>query len=90
MALHQVGVRSPDARLDVVAKWSFDLRLLASDHPDEPPYLGLLVDVGTSNVIDLPAAELLEAKLDLVGCYAVPPGKKTTGLAFRASGSWVE
>ena len=76
MALHQVGVRSPDARLDVVAKWSFDLRLLASANPDEPPYLGLLVDVGTSNVIDLPAAELLEAKLDLVGCYVGTPGEE--------------
>ncbi|MDE0226717.1 MAG: Piwi domain-containing protein [Gammaproteobacteria bacterium] len=68
-AARDVGVQAPDPRLDVVAKWSFDLRLLFSPDANEPPYLGLLVDVGTSNMIDLPAAELLALKLDLVGRY---------------------
>ena len=75
-AAKDVGVESPDLRLDVVAKWSFDLRLLSSPDANEPPYLGLLVDVGTSNVIDLPVSELLDMKLDLVGCYIGAPGEE--------------
>ena len=74
-ALREMGVQSPDRRLDVVAKWSFDLRLLSSADPDEPPSLGLLADVGTSNVIDLPVSELLEKKFDPVGCYVGTPGE---------------
>ena len=72
-ALQESGVQSPDKRLDVVAKWSFDLRLLASGGPDEPPSLGLLVDVSTANVIDVPVSELLERKFDPVGCYVGTP-----------------
>ena len=75
-ALRDVGVQSSDGRLDVLAKWSFDLRLLSSADASEPPYLGLLVDVGTSNVIDLPVSKLLDMKLDLVGCYIGAPGEE--------------
>lgn len=74
-ALREVGVQSPDTRLDVVAKWSFDLRLLSSGDPDEPPFLGLLADVGTSNVIDVPVSELLEKRFDPIGCYVGTPGE---------------
>ena len=74
-ALRESGVQSPDKRVDVVAKWSFDLRLLAPSDPVEPPSLGLIVDVGTSNVIDVPASELLERKFDPVGCYVGTPEK---------------
>ena len=74
-ALREVGLQSPDTRLDVVAKWSFDLRLLASGDPDEPPLLGLIVDVGTSNTIDIPVSELLGKKFDPVGCYVGTPGE---------------
>ncbi len=81
-ALREMGVQSPDTRLDVVAKWSFDLRLLSSADPDEPPYLGLLVDVGTSNVIDLPVSEILEMKLDPVGCYVGTPGEADDRTGF--------
>ena len=72
-ALRESGVQSPDKRLDVVAKWSFDLRLLASGGPDRQPSLGLIVDVGTSNVIDVPVSELLERKFDPVGRYVGMP-----------------
>lgn len=75
-AARDVGVQSPDPRLDVVAKWSFDLRLLFSPDANEPPYLGLLVDVGTSNMIDLPASELLDMNVDLVGRYIGAPGEE--------------
>ena len=68
-ALQQARVQSPDGRLDVVAKWSFDLRLLSSADPESRPSLGLIADVGTSNVIDIPVSELLERGFDPVGCY---------------------
>lgn len=74
-ALRQAGVASPDQRLDVVAKWSFDLRLLASADPDGPASLGLIVDVGTSNVIDIPVSELLGKGFDATGCYVGAPGE---------------
>ena len=67
-ALRNSGVDAPDPRLDVVAKWSFDLRLLATD-ADDRPYLALIADVGTSNVIDIPVAELMARGFDPVGCY---------------------
>lgn len=68
-ALREGGVPSPDPRLDVVAKWSFDLRLLHVADVDDHPYLGLIADVGTSNVIDVPVSELVAAGFDPVGCY---------------------
>lgn len=73
-ALREVGVKSPDGRLDVVAKWSFDLRLLASSDLDGYWSLGLIADVGTSNVIDIPVSELLDRKFDAIGCYVGAPG----------------
>lgn len=74
-ALRQAGVPSPDGRLDVVAKWSFDLRLLSSADPELRPSLGLIADVGTSNVIDIPVSELLESGFDPVGCYVGTQGE---------------
>lgn len=70
-ALEELGVKKPDPRLDVVAKWSFDLRLISSLEPDEPPWLGLLADVGTSNVIDISVAELMERGFEPLGAYVV-------------------
>ena len=74
-ALRELGMRAPDTRLDVVAKWSFDVRMLSSADPDERPYLGLLVDVATANLIDLPVSELIEKKVDPIGCYVGAPKK---------------
>ena len=84
-ALHEVGVQATDKRLDVVAKWSFDLRLLSSADPDERPSLALIVDVGTSSVIDIPISELLEKKFDPVRCYVGTPGEvdDLTGFSRR-------
>ena len=81
-ALEQIGVKSPDTRLDVVAKWSFDIRLLASGDPDEPPSLGLIADVSTANVIDIPLSELLERNFDPVGCYVGMPGEVDDLISF--------
>lgn len=74
-ALKEAGMPSPDNRLDVVAKWSFDLRLLSSAAPDGRPTLGLIADVGTSNQIDIPVSELLENGFDPVGCYVGKSGE---------------
>lgn len=74
-ALRQSGVQSPDGRLDVVAKWSFDLRLLSSADPELHLSLGLIADVGTSNVIDIPVSELQESGFDPVGCYVGTQGE---------------
>jgi hypothetical protein len=74
-ALREVGIQKPDTRIDVVAKWSFDLRLLSSADPERPPWLGLLADAGTSNVIDVPVSELLKKGFDPVGCYVGTPGE---------------
>ena len=81
-ALQKKGVESPDKRLDVVAKWSFDLRLLTSADPDERPSLGLIVDVGTSNIIDIPVSELLEKKFDPTECYVGMPGEVDDLMGF--------
>lgn len=74
-ALRRMGVRSPDSRLEVVARWSFDLRLLASADMDGYWALGLIVDVGTSNVIDIPVSELLDRKFGATGCYVGIPSE---------------
>ena len=74
-ALQEAGVRDPDRRLDVVAKWSFELRLLMSADPEAPPSLGLIADVGTSNIIDILVAELLAKGFDPSGCYVGTPAE---------------
>ena len=81
-ALLKMGVKSPDRRLDVVAKWSFDLRVLGSADPDGRPSLGLIADVGTSNVIDIPVSELLTRKFDPTGCYVGTPGEVDDLMGF--------
>lgn len=74
-ALRGAGMPLSDYRLDVVAKWSFDLRLLSSAAPEGLPTLGLIVDVGTSNQIDIPVSELLENGFDPIGYYVGAPSE---------------
>lgn len=68
-ALRDLGVADPDKRIDVVAKWSFDLRLITPVEPDHEAWLGLIADVGTSNVIEMPVSELLGHGFDPIGSY---------------------
>jgi hypothetical protein len=42
---------------------------IASAEPDDPAWLGLIADVGTSNVIDMPVDELIEHGFDPTGSY---------------------
>ena len=81
-ALQKTGVNFLDTRLDVVAKWSFDLRLLVSADPDGHPWLGLIADVGTSNVIDIPVSELLANNFDPTGHYVGAPREVDDLMAF--------
>ena len=69
IALEELGINAPDKRLDVVSKWSFDLRLIASTNPDDLPWLGLIADVGTSHVIDIPISKLIERGFDPTNSY---------------------
>ena len=80
-ALQENGVASPDSRLDVVAKWSFDLRLVHVADTGDHPYLGLIADVGTSNMIDIPVSELLARGFDPTGCYVGTQGPEVDDLA---------
>lgn len=80
MALRRSGVPSPDPRLDIVAKWSFDFRLLHSADNDHR-YLGFVADVGTSNVIDIPVSELLRHGFDPSGYYVGIQGRELDDLA---------
>jgi hypothetical protein len=68
-ALEEAGVRAPDQRLDILAKWSFEFRLIAPANPDQRPWLGLIIDVGTSNVIDIPVSELIELGHNVLDAY---------------------
>ncbi len=47
-ALQRFGVTQLDPRLDVVAKVSFDFRILSSADPEVHPYLGLITDFNTT------------------------------------------
>jgi hypothetical protein len=69
MALSDLGSIQTDPRLDVLAKWSFDFRMLFPANPDGIPWLGLVVDVSTSTIIDIPVKELLARGFDPVGYY---------------------
>lgn len=59
----------PMPGLDVLLRHSFDTRVLQPSHDGAQPYLGLLLDISTSNEISIPVAELIKAGLDPRGLY---------------------
>jgi len=59
----------PTPGLDVLLRHSFDTRVLQPAHDGAEPYLGLLLDISTSNEISIPVAELIKAGLDPRGLY---------------------
>jgi hypothetical protein len=67
-AATEVGV-AIDPRIDVVVRYHIDTRIVT--HPDTKklPYLGLVLDVNTSNVLDLSVADLVAAGVDVNGKY---------------------
>lgn len=54
--------------LEVVVRFSLDTRILYPAS-GRPVYLGLLIDVNTSNVIDVPVSSLIERGLNVKGLY---------------------
>ena len=64
--LHQAVLKvgeEPDRRLDVVLRYEIDCRMLQYD--ENKHYIGLVLDVATSNIIDIPVSELQEEGLDI-------------------------
>lgn len=55
--------------LDVFVRFRLSTRLLYPRGNQPTPYLGLLLDIHTSNVIDLPVGDLLSRGLDPRGMY---------------------
>jgi hypothetical protein len=57
--------RIPD--LEVVLRYEIDCRLFY--YEEDKPYLGLVVDLGTSNIIDIPTSDLQAKGFNLIGRY---------------------
>ena len=55
--------------LDVVIRYDIDARMFWPPENDPTPYLGLVVDLSTANVIDIPLTKLIELGVDVVGKY---------------------
>jgi Piwi domain len=59
----------PKPGLEVNARYSFDTRIFQVPNKPEESYLALLIELSTSNVLDIPLNDLLKAGLDLKGKY---------------------
>lgn len=55
--------------LDVLVRHSFDLRVLGGPHQGAEPYLALMLDVSTSNELEIPVGDLLRCGFDPTGRY---------------------
>jgi len=64
--------------LEVVLKYEVDCRMFYSKQ--ENPYLGLVIDLSTSNIIDIPISELISKGLSIHGRYVC--AKKTSPQDF--------
>lgn len=65
-ACQQVGVEQTPG-LEIALRYEIDCRLFYDR--EDTPYLGLLLDVGTTNIIDLSVKELLELGFPISGRY---------------------
>lgn len=81
-ALQELGIR-PKADLEVRTRFVMDTRLITPPGSEEHPQLGLLIDIRTSNVIDVPIAELATRGLNLLGRYVCKRKEATSDLAPR-------
>ncbi len=55
--------------LDVLVRHSFDPRVMGAPHHGADPYLALVLDVSTTNELDIPVGELLRDRFDPTGRY---------------------
>lgn len=62
---------TPHPKLEVHARYSFDTRVFQVPNESEKYYLALVIELSTSNAIDVPLSNLVEAGIDLTGTYVV-------------------
>lgn len=55
--------------LDVLVRHSFEPRVLGAPHHGAEPYLALVLDVSTTNELDIPVGSLLRDRFDPTGRY---------------------
>jgi hypothetical protein len=65
-ALRRNGLQ-PIRGLEVPIRYEVDCRVFSD--ADNLPFLGLIIDVSTANVIDIPVVELMQRGLDIEGSY---------------------
>lgn len=73
-AVKEAGLK-PVSGVEVVIRYDIDARMFWPPGNDPKPYLGVLLDVGTANAIDLSIAELVERGFDIVGKYVCQRGE---------------
>ncbi len=59
----------PTPGLDVVIRYDLDTRLFWSPGNNAMPYLGLVIDISTANILDLSVADLLSKGVNVKGKY---------------------
>lgn len=86
----------PIEGLDVLVRHSFDTRVIQPARDGAAPTLMMLLEVSTSNEINLPVSELMAAGLDVRGAYVcrrnegddeIQPRLETLGRVAEISGS---
>lgn len=60
---------SPTPGLDVVIRYDLDTRMFWPTGENAKPYLGLVIDISTANVIDIPLVRLLDHGVNIIGKY---------------------
>lgn len=55
--------------LDVVIRYDIDARMLWPSGNNPSPYLGLVIDMSTANILDIPLAKLIELGVNVTGKY---------------------
>ena len=65
-AVKKVGVEPIDG-LEVVLRYEIDCRMFR--YGDDQLYLGLVIDLATSNIIDIPVSQLQKQGLNIIGRY---------------------
>lgn len=64
----------PVSGVEVVTRYDIDARMFWMPGNDPMPYLGVLIDISTSNVIDLSVVELIARGLNVTGKYVCKRG----------------
>jgi hypothetical protein len=95
-AVKEVNLK-PVPEVEVVTRYDVDARMFWTPGSDPTPYVGVLIDISTSNVIDLSVAELINRGIDVIGKYVckrgddepeyLRPRLELVGMVSRVEGS---